>query len=72
MNGDEKSAPAHVIRCIRRILGAIRVESRAGSPHLDEAELGIDMTLEEMFGPFVRCFRLHENGADPRRTHLLP
>lgn len=35
VGGDEKSAPAHVCRCIKRILGAICAESRAGSPSLD-------------------------------------
>lgn len=71
MNGDDKSAPAHVLRCIKRILGAIRAESRAGSPHLGEAEAGMDMTLEEMFGQFVRRGESEpaRNGAKARRIY---
>ena len=72
MNGDDKSAPAHVLRCIKRILGAIRAESRAGSPHPGEVEAGMDMTLEEMFGQFVRSMESQpaRSRAKSRRIYL--
>jgi len=57
VNGDDKSAPAHVVRCLKRILGAIRMESRAGSPPLGESVTGAEMSLEELFGQFVRSGR---------------
>jgi len=48
---DDKSAPAHVVRCIKRILGAICTESRRGSPHPGLGEM-MD-THYDLFAPLV-------------------
>jgi hypothetical protein len=65
INGDEKSAPAHVARCIKRILGAIRADSRSGSPSFNQSATEADMSLQELFGQFV-------SGACPdTQIHVL-
>lgn len=51
VGGDEKSAPAHVVRCIKRILGAICAESRAGSPSLDPTN---QEPLQDLYMQLVR------------------
>jgi len=50
---DDKSAPAHVVRCIKRILGAICTESRRGSPHPGLGGEGDMSHYDDLFAPLV-------------------
>lgn len=48
-NEDSKTAPAYVARFIRRVLSALSVESRAGSPGLDTDLLAANDVAVDFF-----------------------